>query len=127
MKLVFQGEDESRTDLRSSLHEWLKRSDQLVRSQVELVARPGTPGEMGGVADLVMNLNVVEMTAAVSAIMAWLRFRGADVDAERTADGDIKIRLRRIRHRDVRETEKLLTDLIQRGSDAHQSGEDRRQ
>jgi hypothetical protein len=127
MKLVFQGEDESRTDLHSSLHEWLKRSDQLVRSQVELVAKSGTRGEMGGVADLVMNLNVVEVTAAVSAIMAWLRFRGADIDAERSADGDIKIRLRRIRHRDVRETERLLTDVIQRELDAHQNREDRRQ
>jgi hypothetical protein len=127
MKLVFQGEDGSRADLQSSLHEWLRRSDQLVRSQVDLVARSGTPGEMGGMADLVMNLNVVEVTAAVSAIMAWLRFRGADIDAERTADGDVKIRLRRIRHRDVRETEKLLTDLIQRGLDAHQSREDQRQ
>jgi hypothetical protein len=127
MELVFAAEDESRTDLLNSLHEWLKRADQLVRSPVELVARPGTPGEMGGVTDLVMNVNVVEVTAAVSAIMAWLRFRGADIDAERTAAGDIKIRLRRIRRRDLRDTEKLLTDLIQRELDARQNREDRGQ
>lgn len=125
MDLVFQADDEAHTDLQRSLHEWLKRSDQLVRSPVNLVPRPGSPGDMGGMADLVMHLNVVEVTAAVSAIMAWLRFRGADIDMERTADGGVKIRLRRIRHRDVREIEKQLTELIHRAMDTPRGhGED---
>jgi hypothetical protein len=121
MELVFQDEDESRTDLLGSLHEWLKRADQLVRSPVELVPRPGSPGEMGGISDLILHLNVVEIGAAVSAVMAWLRLRGVDIDVQRSADGNIKIRIRRMRHRDAREIERELVDLLHRETDTQQN------
>lgn len=110
--LVFHADDALHDEV-GSLYEWLRRSDQLSRSPVDLVPRSGRPGEMGGVSDLVVNLNWAEVVAIVSVVTSWLRFRGVDLDVEDTRSG-YRVRIRRLSkrgdHAGAQLAEKLLRD-----------------
>jgi hypothetical protein len=112
VELTFCVDDgESRDELRS-LYEWLRRSDQLPGSPVNLVARPGVPGEMGGWSDVVIHLAPSELAAAAAVVGAWLRYRGADVDVEKSPDGGFKIRIHRARKKLADQIGAQLIELL---------------
>jgi hypothetical protein len=110
VRLVFWADDELGDEV-VSLYEWLRRSDQLSRSPVDMVARPGVPGQMGGTADLVVTVASAETNAVASVVRTWLNVRGVDVRIEHTPDGG-KAQIVRAPSRKVDEVGAQLAEIL---------------
>jgi hypothetical protein len=117
VKLMFYVVENALGDDLRSLYEWLRRSDQLPGSPVSLVARPGQPGEMGGAADLVVQLAPAELLTFATVVAAWLKYRTTDVDVERAPDGGYKVRISRLGRRAAEHAGGQLIDLLRKASD----------
>ena len=118
MQLEFRASDGVDQDELRSLHEWLRRADDLRKSSVRMVPEPVRPGAMGAdISHLLVQLGPLEVTVLGAVVTAWLRTRGVDIDAVRSKDR-IKVSIRRARKGDTAELGAQLFTLL-RESDAH--------
>jgi hypothetical protein len=122
VELTFCVDDGESRDEVGSLYEWLRRSDQLPGSPVNLVARPGAPGEMGGWSDLVIHLAPAEGLAVAAVVGAWLRYRGVDVEVDKSADGGFKVRIHRLRQPSAGQVGEQLIELLKKPPDKKGDG-----
>jgi len=112
VELEFRADDGEVSELRS-LYEWLRRADDLRKSSVSIVPAPVRTGAMGAdISHLLVEVWPVEVVVLGAVVAAWLRTRGVDLEAERSPEGGIKIRIRRAGRKHTRELGEKLTQLL---------------